>query len=595
MKEKVNLLNDYNEDILRKIYLGLLPVTVINSLIGGLGGLVDSSLVSSLLGAKAMAAIGLTSPLMVFFWLFINVIAKGTSVFSGRQLGKGNLDKVNGSFTTSFFILVCLGAVLGISMALFRIPIVHLLGANNELTNLAGDYVLGISFGAIGLCISSPLNGFLAYNNQQNRSFASVIISVAVNLSCDVIFTKYLGMGMFGMGLATSISYYCSDLFLLFPFLNKNSMIHLSRKLISFADLPEIIKTGSPSMATDVCNFLKPIVFNRVLLHYGGVVALSAFAAESSLATFFGSFSAGAGEHALTVGSVIVGEEDSASLNRFARVVYKYGVLIVFVMCTILFIFAQLFVKPFCGGDPDVQALAVRATRCLAVCLVFNVIVVITTKFYQALNYTKLVSVLNTLGYFAFPLIWILLLSPALKADGAWLTLILSEVSALITIFILLAVKMKKCRFSLQEWVQFGEKFDVSEDDRLDITLDSMDKVIGVSKYVETFCKAHGLNQRMTMFSALAVEELAGNIVTHGFSDGKKHAIDLRVIYKNDVMVIRLRDDCAPFDPKSQLELTHSEDPAKNIGIRMIAGLSKEMTYQKLFKTNVTTIIVSDK
>ena len=117
-----------------------------------------------------------------------------------------------------------------------------------------------------------------------------------------------------------------------------------------------------------------------------------------------------------------------------------------------------------------------------------------------------------------------------------------------------------------------------------------MEDVIGISEYVQAFCATHGLNRKTAMLSALAVEEMAGNIVEHGFADGKKHAIDIRVLHREGEITIRLRDDCAPFDPKQHLETMNPDDPTSNIGIRMVAGLSREMTYQALFRMNVTTI-----
>lgn len=583
-------LNDYNEGILRRMYLSLFPITALNGLLSCLGTLVDSFIVSSLLGAQAMAALGLTSPLVVFFWLFINVVSNGTTVFSGRCLGKGELDRVNGSFTACLTVLAGVGILLGLVLGVFYGPIARLLGATEELAPMAGAYVIGLAISAAGIALSGPLSSFLIFANRQKMTFVFVIILVSVNATCDVLFVRFLHMGMFGMGLATGLSYYCADAVVLSLFVKKTSSIHLDWKLIRWKDMPEVIRIGLPVASMELCNFLRPIFFNRTLLKYAGVLAVSAFAAEGSLASFFGSLCGGAGSLTLTVGSVIAGEADETSLTRFAKVVYKYGLGIVFGTCALLFIFAGWLVRPFCGGDAEVAVLAAQASRCLAVCLVLNVLVMITVRFYQALGYGKLVSVLNVLDYFVFPMMWLLLLCPGLKATGAWFTLILAEASTMAVILVLLMVKLKRARFSLRELILFGGSIDVPESCRLDTTLYSMEDVIGISQYVQDFCLGLGLAKKTAMLSALAVEEMAGNIVEHGFADGKKHAVDIRVLKRDDEIVIRLRDNCAPFDPKQHVEQMDPNDPARNVGIRIIAALSKEMTYQALFHMNVTTI-----
>ena len=487
-----------------------------------------------------------------------------------------------------------MGLAFGLILGVFHGPITRLLGAAGPLTDMAGSYAIGLAFSGVGMALSGPLSSFLIFANQRGRTFVGVFIMVSLNLLCDVVFVKFLGLGMLGVGLASGVGYYGMALFLLPQFWKKSSVIRVRWKLARWNDLPEMTRLGLPGASMQLCHFLRPIVFNKTLLRCAGVAAVSAFTAEGTLASFFGSLCGGVGGLTLTVGSVIAGEKDGSSLRVFAKVAYKYGLAIVGGLCTLLFIFTPLLVKPFCGGDSEVLAMAVPACRCLAVCLVFNLVVMITTRFYQSLNFGRLVTVLNVLDYLVFPAMWILLLAPRMGADGAWYTFILAEVTTLAVMYGLLAAKLKRGRFTLEQWIQFGSRFDVTAEDRLDATLYGMDDVIGISEYVHHFCARHGMDGKTAAISALAVEEMAGNIVQHGFhKDEKKHAVDIRVLYAGDHMVIRLRDDCRPFDPRDRIELVHPDDPVKNVGIRMIAGLCQEMTYQELFRMNVTTIVVA--
>ena len=79
---------------------------------------------------------------------------------------------------------------------------------------------------------------------------------------------------------------------------------------------------------------------------------------------------------------------------------------------------------------------------------------------------------------------------------------------------------------------------------------------------------------------------MAGNIVDYGFDDGKKHFVDVRVIVDGRQVIIRLRDDCRPFDPKKQVELYNSEDPAAHIGIRLCRKIATEFNYVNILKLN---------
>ena len=105
------------------------------------------------------------------------------------------------------------------------------------------------------------------------------------------------------------------------------------------------------------------------------------------------------------------------------------------------------------------------------------------------------------------------------------------------------------------------------------------------------FCLSRGIDKRRAYFSGLALEEMAGNIVIHGFSlDHKHHSIDVRIVHKDDTMILRIRDDCAPFDPAERQRMAEQDDTAKNIGLRMVFKMAREIEYQNIFGLNVLTI-----
>ena len=63
---------------------------------------------------------------------------------------------------------------------------------------------------------------------------------------------------------------------------------------------------------------------------------------------------------------------------------------------------------------------------------------------------------------------------------------------------------------------------------------------------------------------------MAGNIVDHGFrKDRKRHSVDVRVVHKGDDVILRLKDDCVPFNPGERRKLAEGEDGMRNMGIRM--------------------------
>ena len=130
------------------------------------------------------------------------------------------------------------------------------------------------------------------------------------------------------------------------------------------------------------------------------------------------------------------------------------------------------------------------------------------------------------------------------------------------------------------------DSFDVTDKEKLDVTITEMDEVMQLTDAVWNFCELHGCDSAKRNHLALSVEELAGNMIRHGFTDGKPHCIEARVLKKPTGYYVRFRNDCLIFDPVKQVQLLSEEDPTYHIGLRMIANLAREIQYTCVLKLN---------
>ena len=118
-----------------------------------------------------------------------------------------------------------------------------------------------------------------------------------------------------------------------------------------------------------------------------------------------------------------------------------------------------------------------------------------------------------------------------------------------------------------------------------------MEDVVSVAERVQSFCLERGIDARRAYLAGLSMEEMAGNIVDHGFTkDKKKHSVDVRVVRKDEDVILRIKDDCVPFDPGERRKLTEGDDVAKNIGIRMVYKIARDVQYQNILGLNVLTL-----
>ncbi|MDO4532508.1 MAG: hypothetical protein Q4C36_02175 [Coriobacteriia bacterium] len=57
-----------------------------------------------------------------------------------------------------------------------------------------------------------------------------------------------------------------------------------------------------------------------------------------------------------------------------------------------------------------------------------------------------------------------------------------------------------------------------------------------------------------------------------------------------DNLILRIKDDCVPFDPTERTKIIDPEDKIKNIGIRIVHEMAIAIDYQHLLGVNVLTV-----
>ena len=131
----------------------------------------------------------------------------------------------------------------------------------------------------------------------------------------------------------------------------------------------------------------------------------------------------------------------------------------------------------------------------------------------------------------------------------------------------------------------------------MEFVIDTMEEVAAVSGIAKLFYLENGYSSRASNKIALFVEEICKNIIQHGFSDRKKNLIYIRLLTSEDGIILRIRDDCPPFNPveRHKMEIENKADPMANIGIRLVMGLASDVQYISTFKTNTLILHVYDK
>lgn len=579
----------YNGEIYKSIFFNMLLSGILYGWILCIGNVVDSIFAGNFIGAEGIAAVGFFSPVQVFIWLLINIISNGTNVVIGRIIGSGKFSEANKIFSLFGIISLLVGLLLTGLALVFTMPLCSFLGARENALVLTSSYVKGFVCGLPAMMLSRYLISLMAYsNNQKKMSLVTSLLHVSSNTILNFLLVKFLKLGMFGLGLATALGNWILVFFLLIQYLLHKSVLSFDFKKLPFAYIKKIFANGISSASIEIFILIRMFAFNKFLFHTGGVVAVSAYAVACVIEGFMNAISNGIADSVFSVGGVILGEKDLPSLKSFSGVLYKYGLLIMTLTSLVVFFIAPYVCIPFVPSDKEALGLSVEAVRYLAISFVFVIIFKINMRFYQIQELNLFVGIIYFFSNLVIPVGGAFLLTHHFSVKGVWYALVVKEFLSLVLIWLCAAIKLKKPFFSVLEFITLSKEMPLDSDKQISLSVTSQEDVLKLVGYILDFGQQHGMTKKNAMYTAMAIEETAGNIVRHGFSaDNKKHSIDIKITRHEDSIVASVKDNCKPFDPTMFYKFYDNSDPAKNIGIRVIYSICKDIQYKSMFGLNV--------
>ena len=185
-----------------------------------------------------------------------------------------------------------------------------------------------------------------------------------------------------------------------------------------------------------------------------------------------------------------------------------------------------------------------------------------------------------------FPSFCVAALGLMLGLPGVYVGLLLSGALSLCLVFLIPGLMNRKFPRRLRDLLIQPESFALLPSECFEATIYSMEDVVKASEQAYKFCIEKGEKKRTAYSFALFIEEMAGNIILHGFDEGKGGRVEVKLILKEGKRMIRLKDNGKPFDPLEWLEKNRPKDPLQNLGIRMVVAWAKAVQHIRTMETN---------
>lgn len=358
------MLNDPISRVIPKMAIPTIVAFIINSIYS----LADTYFVASL-GTNATAAVSVNASLDQLIMMAGSLLAIGANSYIARLLGEGKDKKASVVLSSAFFIAFGLGLALTLIGITFMTPMVRLLGATPTCEQYSIDYATYVLLAAPFMASSFVMNQCLRSEGSATLSMIGMGFGGILNCVLDPIFIFGLDMGVAGASIATAISKLVSFIILIFPYVTRRSLLHLSiRNFHPTANiLTQIISVGSSSMFRSLLAVVAGIMLNDLAGNISDSV-LAGIGVTTKIMMFPFSIILGFGSGFQPVAGFNWGAK------RYDRVreSYRFSSIVALVGAGVMALFVAIFANPiitaFAGADPQMQEIGALSIRlqCLA-------------------------------------------------------------------------------------------------------------------------------------------------------------------------------------------------------------------------------------
>ena len=423
--EQVRSLYKENKSEVLSILTIALP-TIVDMFVQTLLGFFDLIMVGRL-GPEAIASVGLgTAPILTVIPIFF-AISVGTTAMVSRAFGARNYEEAKEGMSQSLILGIPAAFIVTFAFVVFGKNILGIISKNQPITE-ALSYLKAISLGIPFLCFNIIFSYGFRSINKAKIPMINNTISIFLNIFLNYIFIFVLNLGVFGAGIATTMSR--GVVTLIFSFLiiyKKNYCIALTTKdfKINKDICKRLLKVGLPSAGEQGLFRIGMLIFEAMVINLGTLQY-----AAHKIALTAESFSFNLGFGFSVAGTALVGQYLGVKEYQEAK---KAGYLNMFLAISVMtafgfiFMISPKFVISMFTKDQAIVPMASSALRIVSIAQPILAVSMVLSGALRGAGDTRSVLWITSVGMFfvRIPLTYLFLYIFNFGLNGAWLVMIL--------------------------------------------------------------------------------------------------------------------------------------------------------------------------
>ena len=411
-------MNTFDKKELSSRFWRYLSSSILITLSGALGVIVDSIIVGNLIGSDGVSAINLNSTVIQLLITISLIIASGGGMLAGYAIGRKDFDNARYIFTQSTLGSIIVGVIFAVIGIFFSNQLASILCQNDALYTMVHDYLRVVLFGAPAYMLMWGISTMIIVDGSPRLASLAIIIDNIANLILDVVFIKIFDMGIAGSSLATVVGHLIAVAIMMLHFRNKNRVLHLSLKGGKLSQWRDIISQGAPLAIASICLTLLLFTSNKMVLTAVGREGIFVFSVCMNLLQVYNFFLAGTCRSLQTLGAVLIGERNSDGIRFVFGKSFKFITIAMIITCVYAWIFPSSIATLFGADNADIikecnYALRIFAISFVPFCYIYFIMIIFKllsfnrmSLFISLILSLTVIPVISLMAHYAAEYIW---------------------------------------------------------------------------------------------------------------------------------------------------------------------------------------------
>ncbi|GEM46118.1 MATE family efflux transporter [Deinococcus cellulosilyticus] len=289
-------------------------------------GFIDQIIVG-VLGALAIAAVGLANSTTFIFILTLAALGNSCAILIARAFGAKNAASLSQSLSVGLVLGLAMSIAVVIPLWLWAEPLMAFAGGNPQLVKPASDFLKIVILGLPLIVLGSVATGALRSMGDAQTPMKATMLSMLLNTLLAYVLVTHFNMGVVGAAFGTLIANLIKTLWLLHTVYRHQDVHFVTPHWKAIRETTrELLPLSAPMMVTELFWTSSVFIYN-ILFGKISTEALAANQIVHTLETVFVVASFGLASAATTLLGQAVGQGDTQLAHARSRAILQLGLI----------------------------------------------------------------------------------------------------------------------------------------------------------------------------------------------------------------------------------------------------------------------------